>query len=83
MINHDALRPHPNSHCAEIIEQHKRLTMPLSADVLATAEAASELSEQREFALEPVKPLKPKMVNAKLPLGFKQTPARKRSTRGQ
>lgn len=68
----------------EIIEDKKRLDMPLSAEILKTAQAAEDGSEQTAFALEVEgKTKKTKMVKATLPLplGFKQAKTAKRSRR--
>lgn len=65
----------------EILEQRRRLDMPLNAEVLKAAVAAEHEKAQGAFALESETAKKPKMAKAHLPLAFgepQQVPPKKR-----
>lgn len=69
----------------QILEDNRRLNLPLTAEVLATAPKAQEAAEQSEFKLDaaPATHKRKAMVKASLPLGFKQPTVQRSSKRGR
>lgn len=68
----------------EILEQGRRMELPLTAEILAAARPSEDEPPQTEFTLEPgvrVAKKKAKMVKASLPLGFRESKPAKRKRR--